>query len=159
MAVNELKEYGVEQMFDSEIQAFLASQSTGVLGLATDGVPYLVPLSYGFDGGSSLYFTYLLGNSSRKMALTEETGRGRFLVFDIQTTYNWQSVLLTGDLVAVPEDEWSDIEAVAENTWRPDVLETASTNAETAIYEFRIAEQVGLRQTGLAPGFQEDLES
>lgn len=159
MAVDQLKEYGLEQMFDSEIQTFLASQSTGVLGLPTGDVPYLVPLSYEFDGDATLYFTYLLGESSRKAVLTEQAERGRFLVFDVQTTFNWQSVLLTGDLVAIPEDEWSEIDSIVENIWQPDVLETASTAGEIAVYELQISEQVGLRQTGLAPGFQADSDS
>jgi hypothetical protein len=56
MTIDELGEYGMQQMDDEEIETFLELQSQGVLGLPTEGAPYLIPMSYGFDGGSHLYF-------------------------------------------------------------------------------------------------------
>jgi nitroimidazol reductase NimA-like FMN-containing flavoprotein (pyridoxamine 5'-phosphate oxidase superfamily) len=159
MTIEQLEEYGIEQIDDDAISAFLESHSTGVLGLSTADVPYLIPLAYGFDGDASLYFTFLLGGSSQKEALTEQAGRGRFLVFDVRTAFNWRSVLLTGTLSAVPEDDWAGIEAVMGNTWRPPALENASSAGRTAVYEFEIEERVGIEQTGLAPGFQEGEKS
>lgn len=158
MTVDQLEEYGLRQMDDGEIQAFLSEHSTGVLGLPTADVPYLLPLSYGFDDGSCLYFTYLLGESSQKAALTEEAGRGRFLVYDIETAFEWQSVMLAGDITSVPEEEWSDIGAIAQNAWRPNTLQTATTAGGVALYEFKITELAGIQQTGLAPEFRENIE-
>lgn len=158
MTIDQLEQYGLERMDDDAIREFLAAQSTGVLGLPTEDVPYLLPLSYGFDEDSSLYFTYLLGESSRKRELTDRTDRARFLVYSVETTFNWQSVMLVGELRAVPEDEWADLQALTTNRWRPNTLQTATTAGGVQVYEFAIAEQAGIRQTGLAPGFRENIE-
>lgn len=158
MTIDQLDAYGLERMDDEAIRDFLATQSTGVLGLPTDDVPYLLPLSYGFDGESHLYFTYLLGDSSDKQELTEQAGSGRFLVYDVETQFEWQSVLLTGDLVRVPEDTHEEITAVARSAWQPNTLKTATTAGGTAIYEFTIRTQTGIQQTGLAPDLRENIE-
>lgn len=158
MTVEQLEAYGLEQMDDEEMHDFLSAHSTGVLGLPTTDVPYLLPLSYGFDDGACLYFTYLLGDSSQKAELTERAGRGRFLVYDIDTAFEWQSVMLAGDISSVPEDEWSEITAMTQNAWRPNTLQTATTSGGVALYEFEITDLAGIRQTGLAPDFRENIE-
>ena len=157
MTVDELEKYGLEAMDDAEISSFLDAQSTGVLGLPTDDVPYMLPLSYVFDG-ESLYFTYLLGESSRKRELTDRAPRARFLVYDVETTFTWESVMLTGELSVVPEDEWGDLSVLPSNAWRPSVLQSATTSGGVEVYEFAIEEWAGIRQTGLAPGFRENIE-
>lgn len=157
MTVEELTQYGLEAMDENAIEEFLESQSVGVLGLPTDDVPYMLPLSYAYDG-ESLYFTYLLGESSRKERLTEASSRGGFLVYDAETMFRWKSVLLTGTLSSVPESEWGDLAAHPTNSWRPSVLQSASTSAGVRVYEFDIEEQGGIEQTGLAPRFRENIE-
>ena len=122
MSIAQLQEYGLEQMDDDAIRAFIDTQSTGVLGLPMDGAPYLLPMSFAFDGDSSLYFTYLLGSSSRKAALTERADRARFLVYSVETMFNWESALLTGELTEVPEDEWSELEDLLTAAWRPELF-------------------------------------
>jgi nitroimidazol reductase NimA-like FMN-containing flavoprotein (pyridoxamine 5'-phosphate oxidase superfamily) len=158
MTIDQLEEYGIEQMDDEEIREFLAEHSTGVLGLPTTDVPYLLPLSYGFDDGACLYFTYLLGESSQKADLTERAGGGRVLVDEIETQFEWQSVMLAGDIRSVPEEEWSDITAMTQNAWRPNTLQTATTSGGVAVYEFEITDLAGVQQTGLAPDFRENIE-
>lgn len=157
MTVDQLTAYGLEQMDDEAIRSFLDQQSSGVLGLPSEGVPYMIPLSYAFDGADSLYFTYLLGASSRKEELTETAGRAGFLIYDVETMFKWQSVLLTGDLRRVPEAEWDDLDALPNNAWRPNLLQTASTSGGVAVYEFAITERNGIRQDGLAPEFRENI--
>jgi len=159
MTIGELQRYGVEEIDESAIRDVLDSQSIGVLGLADQKVPYLLPLSYAFDEESdSLYFTYLVGSSSEKEALTERAGRGRFLVYDVETMFRWRSVLLTGTLSPVPEDEWADIQHVLSEAWRPSVLDSASTSGGISVYEFSIRDWSGIRQSGLAPDFRENIE-
>jgi nitroimidazol reductase NimA-like FMN-containing flavoprotein (pyridoxamine 5'-phosphate oxidase superfamily) len=158
MSIAQLQEYGLEQMDDDAIRAFIDTQSTGVLGLPMDGAPYMLPMSFAFDGDSSLYFTYLLGSSSRKAALTERADRARFLVYSVETMFNWESALLTGELTEVPEDEWSELEDLLTAAWRPELFRNASTSGNVKVYEFEIQSQSGIRHTGLAPGFQEGTE-
>ncbi|ELY42262.1 pyridoxamine 5'-phosphate oxidase family protein [Natronorubrum tibetense] len=154
MSIDELREYGLEAMNDREIQQFLSSQKVGVLGLPDADEPYLLPLSFGYDGEERLYFTYLLGSSSRKGTMSEETDTASFLVYKVDTMYNWQSVLLTGALTTVPEAEWDELEDTMSEVWRPDLIETASLSADVELYEFRIREQTGVKHQGLPPGFK-----
>ncbi|GCF16113.1 hypothetical protein Harman_40480 [Haloarcula mannanilytica] len=158
MTIDQLEEYGLEQMDDEEIEAFLSTHSTGVLGLPMSDIPYLIPLSYGFDNGSCLYFTYVTGESSQKAELTEKAGRGRFLVYNVDTAFEWQSVMLDGDITSVPEDDWPEIEAITQNAWRPNTLQTATTSGGVTLYQFEITDLAGIRQTGLAPDFRENIE-
>jgi nitroimidazol reductase NimA-like FMN-containing flavoprotein (pyridoxamine 5'-phosphate oxidase superfamily) len=158
MSIDQLQNYGLEKMDDSAISGFLATQSNGVLGLPTGGTPYLIPISYAYDGSRALYFTYLLGPTSEKRRLSEQTDRARFLVYSVETLFNWQSVALEGTLSEKPESEWGEIEHLLDNVWRPEILQRADLDGGVAIYEFTIEEQSGIRHTGLAPGFRERSE-
>jgi nitroimidazol reductase NimA-like FMN-containing flavoprotein (pyridoxamine 5'-phosphate oxidase superfamily) len=158
MTIDELEQYGMERMDAAAIEAFLTDQSTGILGLPTEDLPYMLPLSYVFDEDEHLYFTYLLGETSRKQDLTERAARARFLVYEVETTFTWKSVVLTGELSVVPEDEWDDLSVLPSNAWRPSVLQSATTSGGVAVYEFAIEDVTGIRQTGLAPDFRENIE-
>ena len=158
MSIDQLRNYGLEKMTDDAISGFLATQSDGVLGLPTGGTPYMIPISYAYDGSRTLYFTYLLGPTSEKRRLSEQTDRARFLVYSVETLFNWQSVLLEGTLSEKPGPEWDEIEHLLDNVWRPELLQRADLDGGVAIYEFTIEEQSGIRHTGLAPGFREQGE-
>lgn len=154
MSIDELQEYGLKEMDDREIRQFLSSQKVGVLGLPNADEPYLLPLSFGYDGEERLYFTYLLASSSRKGTMTEETDTASFLVYKVDTMYNWQSVLLTGTITDVPDTEWDELEETMSDVWRPNLFETASLSGDVKLYEFRIREQTGVKHQGLPPGFE-----
>lgn len=158
MSIDELREYGLAEMDDSEIQGFLSSQKTGVLGLPEENGPYLLPLSFGYDGDSRLYFTYLLGSTSRKERLSGSADAASFLVFKVDTMYNWESVLLSGTIAPVPESEWDDLEEVLNDAWRPSLFETATLSGAVKVYEFRIDDRTGIKHQGLPPAFEPDDE-
>jgi len=153
MTVDGLREFGLEGMNDEEIDAFLSNRRWGVLGLPTEEVPYLLPLSYGFDGGDRLYFTYLRGPDSQKATLSERAETAAFLVFAVDTLYNWESVLLEGQLTTVPESEWDNLADVLDDVWRPDVLESAVDVGDIDVYELSINGRNGIKHQGLPPGF------
>lgn len=154
MSVDELRAYGLDEMDDGEIRHFLSNQRTGVLGLPGETVPYLLPISFGYDGDARLYFTYLLGSRSRKKTLSERTDTARFLAFSVDTMYNWQSALLTGTLSEVPESEWDALEEVLSEAWRPSLFDSATLSGDVAVYEFRIEEQTGIKHQGLPPALE-----
>jgi len=156
MTVTALLDEGVTEMDDGAIQSFLSSQRQGVLGLPTADAPYLLPMSYGFDGESTLYFTFIGGTESRKRALVERTATARFLVYSAQTPFNWQSVQLVGPVEAVPQGEWERFAATEESAWRPEVFEQVMENSEVSVYKLRAEEWTGLRHTGLPSGMDED---
>lgn len=146
MVVDEFVEYGMHRMDDDDIRQTLSNQSVGVLGLPAESAPCLRPLSYWFDGESTLYFVYVLGADSRKVALSDRGGLARFLVYRVETTFNWRSVLLTGTLERVPEDERGDIEERMDVSWRPELFERETGSENTGIYRFRIEDATGIKQ-------------
>lgn len=153
MTVDALREAGLERMDDTAVRDFLSGQRVGVLGLPTEGAPYLVPLSFGYDGEGALYFTYVGGADSRKRILTDRADAATVLVYSVDSMFNWESVVLSGHIEAVPEPEWDDLQDVLGSAWRPELFETAIEQGEMSIYRFRIDEQVGIKHTGLPPGF------
>jgi len=153
MTVDEIQ---LTEMDDDDIRAFLTNQKMGVLGLPTEGVPYLLPMSFGFDDDATLYFTFVGGPDSRKRGLMEQADEAGFLTYAAQSPFNWESVLLTGTVEAIPEDEWDDIVPVLEAAWRPDVIEAAMETEEVTVYRFSTDEWTGYKHTGLPPGFDID---
>jgi hypothetical protein len=154
MSVDELADLGVGRMEDEEIRGFLSSQHTGVLGLPAGDGPHLLPLSFGFDGESTLYFTYVLGERSRKEDLSDRAESATFLVYDAQSPFTWESALLRGPIAEVPEEDYDDAEATLTDAWRPDVLRQAELSRGVKIYRLEITEWSGLKHTGLPPGFE-----
>jgi len=154
MTVDEFADYGVARMDDDAIDRFLAGQRVGVLGLPTDGAPSMRPLSYWFDGGARLYFLYVTGGESRKADLSERADVARFLVYRADTRFQWRSVLLTGTISRVPEDERESVEEAMDLRRRPDALERAGEGEGTVLYAFDIDDRTGIEHLGLPPGFE-----
>lgn len=157
MVLEGLEAYGLERMTDDDIAAFLATQRVGTLGLPTEGAPYMVPLSFGYDpedDADALYFTYLLGSQSRKLDLTRRAETAGFLVYSVESMFNWRSVSLTGTLQEVPQAQWGSLEDVLSSAWRPELFQSAGLGGEITVYRFDIDERVGIRHTGLAEGFE-----
>ena len=153
MTIDELGEYGMERMDDEEIERFLSMQSMGVLGLPTEDEPYLIPLSYGFDGGSQLYFFYLVGEESRKADLSERADSASFLVYSAETAFHWRSVFLTGTLRELSQDEGEAMTDAQTPTWRPKLIEAAGETERTRFWEFSIEEVTGIRHDAQPPGY------
>ena len=152
MTIDEFETYGVERMDGEAIGSFLTAQRVGVLGLPTDRLPYMIPISYAFDGESNLYFSYLVGETSQKATLTEETAVASFLVFDAHSEYMWRSVALEGTLSPVPEDEVDSLVDSMEGLWRPDALERASEVEDSRLYRLEIQNRTGVKHFVTPPG-------
>jgi len=133
-------------MDDEGIREFLTERGVGILALGGEDVPYQVPLSFGFDGDSSIYFVYLLfGTESRKEALTAETGRAHFLVFDATSMHEWRSVGATGHLAEIGEDEWGALQETMENAWHSDLFASADPMRGVSGYRFDVEEWSGVQ--------------
>ncbi|MFB6140145.1 MAG: pyridoxamine 5'-phosphate oxidase family protein [Halosimplex sp.] len=153
MTVDDLTEYGVEQMDDEAIDAFLSSQRVGVLGLPAEGPPTMRPLSFAFDGADGLYVLYVVGTGSRKRDLSDRADAARFLVYSAEAPFNWRSVLLTGTIDRVPDGEAATLGESLSLPWQPDLLRAAAESEETRLYRFDIDDRQGLRHAGLPEGF------
>jgi len=136
----------MREMDDEDIQQTLTNQGTGVLGLPSESGPCLRPLSFWFDGESALYFVYVLGSDSRKVECSDQADIAKFLVYNIETAFNWRSILLTGTIEEVPDAEQEAIESEMEIAWKPELFERASGPKNTTLYRFEIADQNGIKQ-------------
>ncbi|MBV0900573.1 pyridoxamine 5'-phosphate oxidase family protein [Haloarcula salina] len=151
MTVDELDDYGMLQMDGEDIERTLERKSVGVLGLPTGSVPLLRPLSFWYDGESALYFVYVLGADSQKVTVSDQADVAGFLVYDIETTFNWRSVLLTGTVERVPDGERAAIEERIDTDWKPDLFERAAESEATALYRFQIQDRSGIKQLERPP--------
>lgn len=151
MSTDELEAAGMARMTDEEIRNFLSNQNTGVLGLPDDAGPYMLPMSFGFDGESSIYFSFVLGSSSRKEDLSDRAESARFLVYQATSPFNWQSVMLDGRIDVVTDAEWDELKEDISVVWRPELFERAEPTRGAKVYEFQIEDWNGIKHTGLPP--------
>ncbi len=155
MAIERLEKLGIEHMSGEDIENFLESQGVGILALPTSGAPYILPLSFGYDGKKRLYFTFVTSNESEKVRLTSEGGEASYLVYTAESPFSWRSVVCQGTVSEVPRADWDDHdEAMADNAWHPDLLERAFELEDILVYQFEIEEWSGLRHAGLPPGLR-----
>ncbi|OYR56796.1 pyridoxamine 5'-phosphate oxidase family protein [Halorubrum halodurans] len=152
MSADELLESSATTMGDDRIRAFLTEQGVGTLALPDGDIPYLVPMSFGYDGESALYFAFLLfGSESRKETLSERAESAAFLAYDARSPHEWRSVSLRGRIEAIDEDEeggWAALREAMENAWHPDLFSAAEPMRGVRGYRFRIDEWTGIRQGG-----------
>lgn len=153
MTLEALARYGVERMDDDAVRAFLTTQNVGVLGLPTEGAPVLLPLTFGFDGESTLYFTFVVKGESEKRARAEGAEAATFLVYRADTAFTWQSVRLTGRIEAVPADDVDAAQDALANAWRPTLFEESTDGVDVELYRFVVEDWSAIKQTGLPPGF------
>src|SRR3712207_6276706 len=82
----------VREMSREEIARLLGRGWYGHLGCSRDGHPYVVPMSYAYDGGD-LYFLTTEGTKTEFIAANREVC---FQVEEVESPERWQSVMLTG---------------------------------------------------------------
>lgn len=155
MTVEDLSKYGVERLDADDVRDFLAAQYVGVLGIPTGDLPYMVPLSYAFDGEEYIYFKYIVGKASQKTLLSEETTAASFLVFDAPSETQWTSVALEGTLSRVGDHEVESVAEAVGDAWTPAGLRDAKEAEETRVYRFWIQHERGIRHAEVPPEMRE----
>lgn len=148
MSIDAIVESSAASMSEDEMQALLTQEGVGTLALPTDDLPYVIPMSFGYDGESTLYFVFLLfGTDSRKEVLSDRSQRGRFLVYRAESVSEWQSVSLTGRITSVDDDgEWDALRDAMENAWHPNIFSAAAPMRGVEGYRFQIEEWTGIQQ-------------
>lgn len=112
------------RMSDGEIETLLLERGVGVLSMANDGVPYAVPISFGYDGDDHIYLLFA-GHSEegRKVIYAERSETASFLVYDTESGEDWWSVIVEGSLDRITIDSWEAArQAMADNAYRADLL-------------------------------------
>lgn len=137
-------------MDEKEAEAFLREQGIGVLSLASDGEAYGLPVSFGYDGGDRLYFVFLrAGEESRKETFAEATERASVTVYDVESKHAWRSVIASGGIREVDDDEWETVrETIGDNAWYPSLFSEAEPMRGIRGWVLEIDEMTGQESTG-----------
>lgn len=103
--------YGVA-MTDDEVDGLLYDEGVGLLSLASEDVAYAVPISFGYDGEDALYFFLIqFGDHSRKVEFAETTEEATFVVYTVDSSTRWRSVMARGPIDEVTDEEREHMEA------------------------------------------------
>lgn len=138
------------RMDEHEIDAFLRKQGVGVLSLTDGREAYGVPVSFGYDGEDSCYFVFLrVGEQSKKEQFAEQTERASMTVYDTSSKHVWTSVIASGSLHQIADDEWDELEAAIEdNAWYPSLFSEAEPMRDIQGWKLRIDEMTGQQSEG-----------
>ncbi len=87
------------ELNELQIDALLKQQVTGRIACHANGVTYIVPVNYVFDGAS------IYGHSAegKKIEMVRENPEVCFEVDDIRTIFRWQSVIAWGKFEEVTD--------------------------------------------------------
>lgn len=110
---------GIE-MEPSEIENFLVEQGYGTLALASENKAYAVPISIGYDGERLHMNLITFGAESKKLEYVGDTEEACVVLQDVQGKFDWRTVVVTGSIREVNDDEADYHEEVLDdNGWFP----------------------------------------
>jgi uncharacterized protein len=92
----------IENMTEEEMRELLRSSNFGHLGCARDNHPYVVPMNFGYDGESLLFFT-TEGTKTEYISANREVC---FQVEEIKSPSDWRSCMVMGraERITLPEE-------------------------------------------------------
>lgn len=98
-----MKRFLMRPLDQEEIDAVLKDSGFGFLGLAKDDNPYVIPMSFGYDGGA-LYFQ--MNSQGRKFDYIEGQSTAVLAVLDLDPNTGVSiSILVEGELAEITENE------------------------------------------------------
>lgn len=138
-----VKVRGIE-MNESEIERTLQELGHGVLSLSRGGDAYGIPISFGYDDGRMFMHLIRFGDDSKKLDFSESTTQASMTAYRVDSRFAWKSVVVTGELEDVHEDETEYMEEVMEeNAWFPNIFPPTAPIAEIKRVELDIDEMTG----------------
>lgn len=137
--INNLRGAGMD---DREIATFLREQGVGLLALARANDAYAVPISFGYiDGPRRIYFDLVrFGEDSLKVDYADRTETACFVTYEVESRFDWRSVIAQGPIETVPEADRDEMEATMEdNAWFPSLFppDDPMTGVRRAVMELR----------------------
>src|SRR5438876_5549045 len=84
---------------DTEIEEILKHQVVGRIGCHSDGVTYVVPVSYAYDGKDIYMHTY----EGMKLKMMRKNPHVCFEADTMKDMANWQSVIAWGEFEEITE--------------------------------------------------------
>ncbi len=135
---------GIE-MDESKIDDVLMEIGIGVLSMSADGVPYGVPISFGYDGNDRLYFVFIDQSVDlRKEAYAEQSDLASFTTYDVNADGSWRSVIVSGSLDRITVDEWDTArQALADNAYRSNQFDEYEIHENPNVWALDIKERSG----------------
>lgn len=132
------------EMDPEETAAFLEERGWGCLTLARDDAAYSIPVSFGYDGDSTLYFQLQTDEDGEKLAYLDATTTATFLVPRVRPP-NWQSVVVRGRISPVSDDDVGEAYAAfTDNAWFPTCPWTDEKDpTDMGLYELDVEEMSG----------------
>ena len=130
---------------DAAIDDVLTEMGIGVLSMSADGVPYGVPLSFGYDGEDTLYFLFLDASVDlRKETYAEQADTVSFTTFDVDPDGSWRSVIVSGSLDRILIGEWDAARAaMADNAYQSELLEKHELQENPNVWALSVDERSG----------------
>lgn len=137
-------ETDVIEMSHREIDEALGDIGYGTLSLVSEGNPYGIPVSFGYDGDRIFGYFFRFGDDGKKMDFGEQTPTACLTAFQANSSFDWRSVIVTGTLrdVAEAETEYVD-DVMAENAWFPSVFPQTTQLTGVRRVELRIQDASG----------------
>lgn len=87
-------------MINQEIEDFLKNQLVGRIGCNANGITYIVPVSYAYDGE----YIYCHGKEGMKMHMMRMNPNLCFEVDNYQSLDNWKSVVAWGEFKELKDE-------------------------------------------------------
>jgi uncharacterized protein len=146
-----------------EIEKVLHSQIVGRIGCHADGITYIVPISYVYDG------TYIYGHTGegQKITMMRKNPKVCFEVDTMKNMANWQSVIAQGEFSEL-KDEAARKEALQKLVDRVlPIISSETTHLSPhwpfpaedintikgVVYRIRLLEKTGRYETDVVPSF------
>ncbi len=123
----------IGELNKEQIENVIQSQMHGVLGCMDGEKPYMVPVSYAYDGTN----IYCQSKEGKKISLLRKNPNLCFHILIITSMNVWQSVLLYGTF-----EELEDKAALKARTILFDKILTLYTNAEVHKFEHSGGEEI-----------------
>ncbi|GGC49051.1 hypothetical protein GCM10007209_08360 [Haloferax sulfurifontis] len=98
----------MRRLTQEEMDEALVRQGIGVLAMAESGHPYAIPMSFGYDSEKPVFpMQWGGGYESRKNRVIESNPNVCLTVYeqDAQDESIWRSIIITGELYEIPEEE------------------------------------------------------
>lgn len=87
------------ELTDAQIESLLTRQVTGRIACVADGMPYIVPINYVYDGHQVISHSA----PGKKIAIMRKNPTVCFQVDEIQNIFKWQSVIAWGRFEEITE--------------------------------------------------------
>ena len=121
------------QLNDTQIQNILSSQAVGRLACTDGNQPYIVPVTYNYDGN----YIYGQTNEGMKLQILRKNPNVCFEVDWMMDMRNWQSVIVYG--------KFEELEDAAANEARENLFESVyslSTSSTIHAHEHAVTAQL-----------------